>query len=575
MNKYFDRKMNFGQSNGAGSAAKDVSGAGGNKTVKEQVLGPIQGPKRMPKGYIEPLSMIQPDSVDAKNQDRPGVPFGMPGVARTGPLITDKSKLLEYKKGTPDFKSGPKGGAFKQSEPLTKIVNNSKPKPKPKPSSSFMEWLIPGFDKTTKAEESKNRKQAKIDDRKRYNAQKGIVEPAVDLKATKVPNAKPKGKTSKAVDSIAKSFTAKNLSNMGKGAVRGGLTSTTGTGGAKTFYDENGKPLEQSGWDAFVGNVPDGSVYSKSEDEIGMTPLGKFDRKMAGTTNAKVGFKKPLDNITSTAGGEPNGKYIQKGAPVKGTEAFSLNFDNAESAVNKKDASSRIAQQLADLEYKRDFVPMSDLQHNETQAKIKSLQDQYQGYQNENSVGVQSGIIDDNMTKKYKGNDANLPRDVGTLIKDATNNEQSYNLLKNSLSQRSYAILDKILNSPSIKSENGQYSVALGESSAGPGGNNLVLTGTSKADLAQQYLQMMMNVSQNPADTKKFIDENFPEEHRRIIYDQINPDSRSVYNSDKSNFIMRNFRNTPVADAPMSPDYGGLVDDGGVIPNWIDENIKG
>ena len=499
MNKYFDRKMDFGQST-PGTGVAGGSGAGeGNplQTIVEQQ-------QANPETVVEQIKKADPSKNDT--------------------VFNPETGIMNMLKNASQLKAPipkPKGNAYVRPAPT------NAPKLAPKAGARAPGPAGPNFT---------------MDGKKK--APNMNIDP--NLKGSfKVPK-----NTTNIIDTI-KDFgkgVIKNPANIAKAlnpGVAGGLLMSTDAG-------QTDKQQAAAMKDGVVST--DGMIKPQVVNGQLVYPGDK-------------GYKEPkaVEKIKS--------KYIQKGSPVKDVEAFSMNFNEDKSAIEARQNARVADQALADAKY-AEYTAKTPVAKLAAQSEVRRLENVVNGMKSANASDRATGLVADNL-KKYDGNDSKMATNVTQLVKDATGNKGDYNLLKNSLSERSYAILDKIIKSPSIKSENGQYSVALGESSAGFGGNDLVLTGDSRIELAQQYLQLMMNVSQDPESTKQFIDNNFPEEHRRIVYDQINPDSRSVYQSDKSNFLMRNFRNTPVADAPLSPDYGGIMGDGGVIPNWIDENIKG
>ena len=529
MNKYFDRKMDFGQSNGVGG---NGAGAGGKTPIQQIVQ------ENAPQLEQSPVEKIKSNKVK-KEEKAAG--------------FNPEPALVNILKNAIDLNAkGPKGK-------VNPYVRPARP--------GTLQIDRPGK-VGARAPETTGVKGQNWTQGKKPGTPNMKIDPNLKNQF-KVPGP---GKTNiiDTVKDIGKNV-IKNPGNLLKAlnpGVAGGIFSSTDMGDASLYTNSKGETVDAN------GNAPgvfDGGGQVQFLDANGKRIVNPTPEQLVGSTMVYPGDKgytqpKALDNIEKS-------KYIQKGSPVQGTEAFSMNFDADKSAIEARHNLRVADQALADAKYK-EFTAQTPMEKVSAQAEVRALEKTVGSLRSANANDRATGVVEDNL-KKYDGNDSKMATNVTQLVKDATGNKGDYNLLKNSLSKRSYAILDKIIKSPSIKSENGQYSVALGESSAGFGGNNLVLTGDSRIDLAQQYLQLMMNVSQNPESTKKFIDENFPEEHRRIVYDQINPDSKSVYQSDKSNFLMRNFRNTPVADAPMSPDHGGLIDDGGVIPNWIDENIKG
>jgi len=571
MNKYFDRKMGFDAvaAGGGGKAAPSVIE---QIVQREQQRGPLEGPEEMPEGYKEPLDMFQEDG-NGQPQHRPGVPIMGPfGKAPT----IDKSKWITYKPTETDLigknnKFGPKPSVYPpKGKDLPEVEGKTPPKVKPK---SFMEQLIPGWDSKTDAEKKADRKQAKIDARNEYNLQHGVRDIPAEQKAG--PKRSKIGNILHNIKQGVKNIDGRDVANAGKGIVRGGVTASTGTGGGRTFYNESGEPLEQSMWDGFMGNTPEGAVYAKSEDELNMTPLSGFQREMAGTTGATPGFKPASAN---TGRGEPSEGGPSGGSTGESTKAehvveetpygFSINFDDQSSKSQTSYNVLEARRALAELEsYRVDATGPQRLEIDKKMQEAKAIISKNRG-----NTAIDRGMANIRQnSRKYNDNNVLLPRNSRELVDDLSGDADTKKILSKVLSPRSKTVLDNILQAAEVEKGDGKFAVTIGGDSAIPGFSDPVsLAGDSRIDVASQYLQMMLQMGQSSDKTREFVN-TFPESKRQAIYDQVNLDSHSVKKSDRSNPWARNFRNSEVPNASMTPDFS----DSDMIDAWLFENIKG
>jgi len=324
-----------------------------------------------------------------------------------------------------------------------------------------------------------------------------------------------------------------------------------------------------------MGNTPEGAVYAKSEDELNMTPLNGFQREMAGTTGATPGFKPASAN---TGRGEPaeggpsggsTGKSTKAGHVVEETPyGFSINFDDQSSKSQTSYNVLEARRALAELEsYRVDATGPQRLEIDKKMQEAKAIISKNRG-----NTAIDRGMANIRQnSRKYNDNNVLLPRNSRELIDDLSGDADTKKILSKVLSPRSKTVLDNILQAAEVEKGDGKFAVTIGGDSAIPGFSDPVsLAGDSRIDVASQYLQMMLQMGQSSDKTREFVN-TFPESKRQAIYDQVNLDSHSVKKSDRSNPWARNFRNSEVPNASMTPDFS----DSDMIDAWLFENIKG
>ncbi|RLA38830.1 MAG: hypothetical protein DRQ64_08125, partial [Gammaproteobacteria bacterium] len=137
-----------------------------------------------------------------------------------------------------------------------------------------------------------------------------------------------------------------------------------------------------------------------------------------------------------------------------------------------------------------------------------------------------------------------MSKNSGEYMKQAIPDQGQRSMVQNTMSTRSQKVLSNILNfkENQIKNNNGKYAVTLGDKGA-VGGQPLYLTGNSRAELAQNFMYLMTQLSQNRNQVDAYI-EGRPEDERIVLRDLMKINASN--NSDPSNPFARFFRNDEV-----------------------------
>ncbi len=99
---------------------------------------------------------------------------------------------------------------------------------------------------------------------------------------------------------------------------------------------------------------------------------------------------------------------------------------------------------------------------------------------------------------------------INTLVEKG--NRQNFNA---KINDRSRDIIDNILTSDELRTDGGKYAISLGDKDEF-GENPMYLTGESRIDLLKKFMMTMTDITQDPANVKKYIDEQ-PDQMQKVL----------------------------------------------------------
>ena len=242
-----------------------------------------------------------------------------------------------------------------------------------------------------------------------------------------------------------------------------------------------------------------------------------------------------------------NGSTVSKtpGTKNTGSNAFTMDF-NRKDIVDTYSSAAQVKKQLkTEIGQLRAALTNPNMPQDAVDNYNRVLADrEAQLIEINNNGDYATNRMMANIEQKSPQLASTMNKGVNGFISQVISNPEDAKRIMANMSPRAKEIFTNILKS-NTKMVDGQLSVSLGDD-AKFGGDPVLFTGKDRQELGKNMLMLMTQLTQNPADAMEFVDSR-PENQRQTLIDLINRNSNSVPANRRSANAGRHMRGDSVA----------------------------